>query len=178
MGLIIFSLLWLDQEVPMILLERTQKAFQSIEYASDQDVWGKGEYWATPAELLDRTQGDCEDVAIAKYFLLIKQGIPLKRLRLAYQLLEDGDVHMLLEYHHKPYVYLLDIQTSEVSIATYPHFNRQILSFNHDSFWVNQQRSGPSQPKMRQWRELLLRYHANEDIQHAALHQFLTKKNK
>ncbi|MHA2717904.1 transglutaminase-like cysteine peptidase [Vibrio owensii] len=175
MELILLSLLWLEQEVPVTLLKRSQKAFQSIDYKSDLELWGESEYWATPAELLDKAQGDCEDVAIAKYFLLIEQGVPMDRLRLAYQLLEDGDVHMLLEYHHAPHhTYLLDIQVNNISLATPLHFEQQILSFNNYGLWVNRQLLGDSQSQMKLWREFLERYQTSKANQEIALSKFLS----
>lgn len=48
----------------------------------DNAVWGTEEYWATPREFL-ALGGDCEDFAIAKFMLLLRQGWPEPALRLA-----------------------------------------------------------------------------------------------
>ncbi len=49
---------------------------------------GQKDYWATPEETLRGFKGDCEDIAIAKYFSLLRQGIPLNDcdLRICYWL--------------------------------------------------------------------------------------------
>lgn len=75
----------------------------SIRYASDQQTWGQEEYWATPAETLKRGQGDCEDLAIAKYFTLINMGIPARQLRLTHvKALSSNSAHMVLAYYPSP----------------------------------------------------------------------------
>jgi predicted transglutaminase-like cysteine proteinase len=51
-----------------------QWANERIEYASDWDVYGIPEYWATASETLVRERGDCDDFAILKYVILKKMG--------------------------------------------------------------------------------------------------------
>lgn len=51
-------------------------------YITDQDLWGKSDYWATPKQFVDNS-GDCEDYAIAKYISLKALGWPISNLRLA-----------------------------------------------------------------------------------------------
>ncbi|MBX3622915.1 MAG: transglutaminase-like cysteine peptidase [Rhizobacter sp.] len=41
-----------------------------VEPMSDRVLWGEGDHWQTPAETLALAAGDCEDLAIAKHFLL------------------------------------------------------------------------------------------------------------
>lgn len=35
-----------------------------VDYASDYEVWGISNYWATPYETLQKKSGDCEDISI------------------------------------------------------------------------------------------------------------------
>jgi len=57
-------------------LEIVNHFFNSrIRYASDIEVWGVKDYWATPLEFLCRNAGDCEDFAIAKFFTLKEIGV-------------------------------------------------------------------------------------------------------
>lgn len=77
--------------------------FNHMPRALDKKVWGRKDYWATPDELLRQRRGDCEDVAIAKYFTLRKLGIADSHLRLAYGKIADlqrGTIepHMVLIY--------------------------------------------------------------------------------
>lgn len=173
MELYLLSAALLNIGTQIAQLENVQEIFQSYEYSSDQDLWDKSEYWAIPSELYLKGKGDCEDIALAKYFVLLKQGVPNHKLRLAYKLLKNGRVHMLLEYHHASHVYILDNHTNAVSLASSQYFEQQILSFNHENIWINQQLIGESQPRMKLWRDYLSRYYANEPSQNVALQKFL-----
>ena len=35
-------------------------------FASDAEVWGQTDYWASPLEMLAKGRGDCEDYVIGK----------------------------------------------------------------------------------------------------------------
>lgn len=37
---------------------------RAIVFREDKDVWGQVDYWASPLEMMNRGQGDCEDFAI------------------------------------------------------------------------------------------------------------------
>ena len=45
-------------------------------YDSDENVYGKKDHFATPAESLKNGRGDCDDFAIMKYFSLYYLGVP------------------------------------------------------------------------------------------------------
>jgi predicted transglutaminase-like cysteine proteinase len=55
-----------------------------LRYASDMQTSGEEDHWDTPLEFLTRGSGDCEDFAIAKYFMLLEAGTPPELLRLAF----------------------------------------------------------------------------------------------
>jgi predicted transglutaminase-like cysteine proteinase len=65
------------------LLKRVNDALNRMEYFEDSRLWSLNDYWATPAEFLARRAGDCEDYAIAKYFLLLELGVPAAEMRIA-----------------------------------------------------------------------------------------------
>ena len=79
-----------------------------IVFASDQEIWGQNDYWASPLEMFEKGRGDCEDYVIGKYFSLIAAGMPSSRLRLVYVRAQiggsDGAVqaHMVLAYYATP----------------------------------------------------------------------------
>ncbi|MDG9928907.1 MULTISPECIES: transglutaminase-like cysteine peptidase [unclassified Pseudomonas] len=83
------------------LLERVNRFVnRSVQHGEDQDIWGQADYWATPQETLGRGRGDCEDIAIAKYFGLVRLGVPSERLRLTFvKSLEQQRAHMVLAYY-------------------------------------------------------------------------------
>lgn len=58
-----------------------QKVDFAIRYESDGKTWGASEYWASPAEIVARQAGDCEDFAILKYAVLCHLGVDPERLR-------------------------------------------------------------------------------------------------
>jgi predicted transglutaminase-like cysteine proteinase len=63
----------------LLKVNRTVNSFKAV---TDLENWHRSDYWATPWELLQRGAGDCEDFAIAKYFLLLAHGFPPGELRL------------------------------------------------------------------------------------------------
>lgn len=62
-------------------IETVNAFFNRLSYRTDQQVWNRSDYWATPLEFL-RFSGDCEDYAIAKYTTLAALGVPESRMRL------------------------------------------------------------------------------------------------
>ncbi len=69
-------------------------------YASDEQHYGKKDYWATPTELIATGAGDCEDFALARYASLRQIGIPPEQLQLAY-VKRGEEAHMVLLYREK-----------------------------------------------------------------------------
>jgi predicted transglutaminase-like cysteine proteinase len=77
----------------------------TLRISDDHSLWGHADYWATPEESLARGQGDCEDFAIAKFFLLRALGVEEQRLWLVYAVVRLGAPgsrirreHMVLSY--------------------------------------------------------------------------------
>lgn len=65
-------------------LVEVNRAINALDARTDTDNWHRDDFWATPGELVDRGGGDCEDFAIAKYYLLVAHGFPTDRLRLMF----------------------------------------------------------------------------------------------
>ena len=117
--------------------------------------------WATPAELAARGAGDCEDFAIAKYFALVRAGVPAARLRIVYGRLQvgAGDVwkpHMalvLLPEEGEPIgtAAVLDSVLDEVRpLSRRPDLQIR-LSFNEAGLWAGLDR-GPAAREARRLR--------------------------
>ena len=62
----------------MSLLIEVNDRINQFKYVTDLDNYGEFDYWATPFELISHGGGDCEDYALAKYFLLLESGVPVK----------------------------------------------------------------------------------------------------
>jgi len=133
--------------------------YNRIIYTQDTALWGKKDYWATPEETLRNFKGDCEDIAIAKYFSLLRQGIPSERLRLVYLLLPSTTpkiYHLVLEYHHEDKrVYVLDNRYSQIYQADDVHLDQTIVAFGLYNMWIDGKRIGNSQMRMKKWAALL-----------------------
>lgn len=65
---------------------------RTMTYATDNDTYGKMEYYATPIESMGSllVQGDCEDYAIAKYDLLLRASVDENRILLLMVALKDN----------------------------------------------------------------------------------------
>lgn len=138
-----------------------------IVFRDDTEVWGQADYWASPLETLDKGQGDCEDFAIAKYFSLLAQGMPVQRLRLVYvraQVGGDSVAHMVLAYYARPDAepLILDNLVTSVRPASRRPDLTPVFSFNSDGLWngVGSQSAGDPQARLSRWREVLAKARA------------------
>ncbi|MDR3086411.1 MAG: transglutaminase-like cysteine peptidase, partial [Azoarcus sp.] len=135
-------------------------------YASDMEVWGMEDYWATPLELFGKGEGDCEDFAIAKYVTLLLMDIPVQKLRLVYVRARMGSqtlAHMVLTYFETPTSdpLILDNLTHEVLPATRRPDLSPVFSFNHEGLWMEGEKTRHSADRparrLSNWRRVLQR---------------------
>lgn len=128
-----------SDQAPVARLRTINSAVnQALTYGSDRTVWGTGDYWATPAEILARGRGDCEDYAILKYWLLRDAGFTTDQLQLI--VLRDtrrNVYHAVLAVHLGGARYVLDNLSESVrtdrSFASY----MPIMSFVGDKSYVH-----------------------------------------
>ncbi|MHA6494269.1 transglutaminase-like cysteine peptidase [Pseudomonas borbori] len=143
-----------------VLLERVnQFVNRSVAFASDQDVWGEHDYWATPAQAITRGRGDCEDFAIAKYFGLLQLGVAAEKLRLTYvKDLTRNQAHMVLAYYPSPSAQplILDNLDSRVRIASERRDLLPVYSFNNLGVFLAKAPQQVSQPAnfLARWNDL------------------------
>lgn len=84
-------------------LQTVNAFFNRIPFLPDATHWRVEDYWATPAELTASNGGDCEDYAIAKYFLLKELGVPVERMRITcVKATRINEAHMVLAYYASP----------------------------------------------------------------------------
>jgi predicted transglutaminase-like cysteine proteinase len=133
-----------------------------IVFREDAQVWSEADHWASPLELLDKGQGDCEDYAIAKYFSLLAQGMPVQRLRLVYvraQIGAQAQAHMVLAYYREPNAepLILDNLLGSVRPASRRPDLTPVFSFNSEGLWqgTGAQSAGDPQARLSRWREVL-----------------------
>jgi predicted transglutaminase-like cysteine proteinase len=146
------------------LLAINQFFNRRIRFASDMDVWGQIDYWASPLESLAQGRGDCEDYVIAKYYGLLAAGIPVAQLRLVYVRATlggpGGDVqpHMVLAHYASPGAdpSILDNLVSDIRPASRRRDLEPVFSFNGDGLWqgVGPNRAGDPTARLSRWREV------------------------
>lgn len=145
------------------VLRSVNTFFNRVRFAEDKVHWGQDDYWATPAELIASDGGDCEDYALAKYYLLKELGVPIGRMRITYvKALKLNQAHMVLAYYATLGAEPLILDNLEENIR--PASERPdldpVYSFNDDEVELTQSgRKGvPSQ--LRAWLSLQERLRA------------------
>jgi predicted transglutaminase-like cysteine proteinase len=143
-------------------LERVNRFFNALPFIDDEIHWKKVDYWATPIEFLASEGGDCEDFAIAKYFTLIKLGIPEDRLTLTYvKALRLNKAHMVLTYYPFPGAepLVLDNLIETINPSSQRADLLPVYSLNGAGLWLAKQRGKGkmigSSDRLKRWRELL-----------------------
>ena len=140
--------------------------FNRIPYKTDPAHWKKRDYWATPFEFLGTGAGDCEDYAIAKYFSLIKLGIPEEKLRISYVIYKRlgtkyEEAHMVLSYLHKPNAtpIILDNINKRLVLASKRTDLKPIYSFNASGLWKAQTKGSVKvgSNNLKSWKSLISR---------------------
>lgn len=124
---------------PMAQLRAVNKRLNNATYVVDAVNWGKKDYWAAPAEFLQRF-GDCEDYAIFKYKTLKMLGWAEEDLRIvAVNDLNLKVGHAVLivftEHKSKRTAFLLDNQIKRVVNASFVKHYQPIYSLNQDHWW-------------------------------------------
>ena len=149
-------------------LKNVNDFFNKIKYKRDLAHWGKNDYWAAPFEFMGTGAGDCEDYAIAKYYSLIKLGIPEHKLRITYVKLlrkrtKYEEAHMVLTYYHKknstPIV--LDNVNKKLQLASKRKDLKPIYSFNANGLWQAKNKGKSSikigSNNLKAWQDLMTR---------------------
>ena len=118
-------------------LETVNNFFNRWPYKLDSEIYGLGEYWATPREFMTRS-GDCEDYSIAKYFALRKLGFGADEMRIV--ILMDqirGIGHAVLAIQEGNDTLILDsLSNLLLSHTVYKHYAPQ-YSMNETTRWAH-----------------------------------------
>jgi predicted transglutaminase-like cysteine proteinase len=141
-----------------------------ILFASDAEVWGQQDYWASPLEMLGKGRGDCEDYVIGKYFSLLAVGVPVAKLRLVYVRAQIGgpggvlEAHMVLAYYAEPGAEpaILDNLISDIRPASRRPDLEPVFSFNSEGLWQGTGATTAGDPvaRLSRWREVLAKARA------------------
>ena len=141
--------------------------FNQITYKTDAAHWKQKDYWATPFEFMGTGAGDCEDYAIAKYFSLIKLGIPDDKLRITYVIYKKANsrfeqAHMVLTYYHKTGAepVILDNINRRLELASNRDDFKPVYSFNASGLWQakNKGDTRVGDNNLKSWKNLIGRF--------------------
>jgi predicted transglutaminase-like cysteine proteinase len=141
---------------------------RSVSYATDSQIWGVDDYWATPLETLSLGRGDCEDFAIGKYFSLVQMGVPSEKLRLTFvKALSLNQAHMVLAYYPSQTEQPLILDNLEPRIK--PAAERRdllpVYAFNNHGIFLAkapQQKSAQPPQMLSRWSDVSERVLADE----------------
>ncbi|VAX07956.1 FIGfam010717 [hydrothermal vent metagenome] len=155
----------------MQLLRLVNDFFNQVPFYSDEQIWDKEDYWATPVEMLSIDGADCEDYSIAKYFTLREMGVPVDKLRITYvKAIELNQAHMVLAYYSRPGAepLVLDNLIDRIVPASRRRDLKPVYSFNGEGLWLAKSRGmgkrvGTSK-RISLWEDLTARM-ANEGKQ-------------
>jgi len=117
------------------------------------------DHWQTPKETARLRTGDCEDIAIAKYFECIDQGISIDDLMLVVGR-ERGIMHMVL----KAKQVILNNTRLDTTLC-YDSEIKPLYGFNEKSLWLITKNWTARQvvAPNRKWEELLKRKEAENE---------------
>ena len=126
----------------------------AIRPMSDLAQYGVLDFWSSPLVTFASGAGDCEDYAIAKYFLLKELGVPVSRLRITYvRATRIDEPHMVLAYYSSASAepLILDNLDDFVRSASARKDLIPVYSFNDEDVVLvrNNQRGNVSQ--IRNW---------------------------
>ncbi len=158
------------QQAIEVKLRRVNEFFnRRIEFADDQSVWGKSDFWATPFETMTKGKGDCEDFVIAKYFTLLELDVPDAQLRLIYVRARLGgpssavqQAHMVLAYYPSPDAdpLILDNLITDIRPAGRRSDLAPVFSFNRQGVFTGVAANAPAgggTDRLSAWQDLLQR---------------------
>lgn len=144
-------------------LFEVNRFFNQLAFTSDLALWQQEDYWATPDEFLTQGAGDCEDFSVAKYFSLLRLGVPPERLRLVYVVSKTlQQHHMVVAYYETPGAVplLLDNIKGEILPANQRPDLVPVFSFNGEQLWVSKQGTTTVSDanRLAKWKSLKDRY--------------------
>lgn len=114
-----------------------------LAYRDDVRLWNSGEYWASPAEALEKRAGDCEDYAILKYALLRDVGVRDADMRIV--VLMDTAArqhHAVLAVRHDGAWLILDNRFSRVRFERDLPNYKPLYSVNASGEWSHIPQTG------------------------------------
>lgn len=133
---------------PLRQLDAVNKYFNRIRYGTDTAIYGRRDYWASPAEFIARDFGDCEDYSIAKYTALRALGWSAESLLIVIiRDLKNSIDHAVLAAKFDDQWYVLDNRSHRVLTPSEVPFYQPVYAVNENQLlvfertWTTQQTS-------------------------------------
>jgi predicted transglutaminase-like cysteine proteinase len=119
---------------------------RALRYRRDILVYGKFDYWPSPAEILSKGSGDCEDYVILKMAVLRRLGIPASSMSLVVlQIHGKNAFHAVLSVATNNGILILDnvmdTVRSDKTIADYV----PLFSLSTSRAWIHGKRAGTTE---------------------------------
>ncbi len=134
---------------PHQMLKMVNRYFNKWPHRSDLDIYGVSEYWASLNEFMENS-GDCEDYAIAKYFILLALGFQDSEMRIVAvthstrkapegrQLPEDRQKgHVVLAVYQKTDILILDNLADVILSHNDVQNYSPLYSVNQTTRWIH-----------------------------------------
>jgi predicted transglutaminase-like cysteine proteinase len=133
-GTLIKQLQGKSQEVQM---SSVNNYFNNIKYINDIKLFGKTDYWQTPYEFINKG-GDCEDYAIAKYFMLKRLGFSTDNLKIVINkdINLGGIAHSVLVVNYNNQELMLDNQIKNIAFTNSIFHYIPIYAINEKYWWL------------------------------------------
>lgn len=117
-----------------------------IGYASDRQIYGRLDYWATPSQTLVAGRGDCEDYAILKMAALKAAGIPVSSMSLVVLRDRERDLfHAILAVATDKGHFILDNAHDTVLLDSDVSRYQPLFSMSRDRYWLHGTRRSEGQ---------------------------------
>lgn len=114
------------------IIEINASVNSSIMPRTDKEIWGTAEYWSYPT-----SEGDCEDFALLKQYMLERAGLPRSALLMTVVRQRNGDGHAVLTVRTDRGDFILDNLEEKVldwKETPYRYLKRQ--SEENSARWV------------------------------------------
>ena len=142
-------------------LRQVNDFFNQLPWLSDDEHWGKRDYWATPLEMMGTNGGDCEDFSVAKFITLVHMGVEPKKLRITYvRAPRLRQPHMVLAYYSTPNAQplILDNLIPEIKPGAQRRDLIPVYSFNTSGLWATKADGGTrrlgASARLSAWRDV------------------------
>ncbi len=119
----------------LTLIKEINARMNKAKYITDNNNWGKKDFWATPGEFMAKF-GDCEDYAIIKYLSLRMLGFKETEVRVvAVKDLNLKVGHAILVAFVDGKAYVLDNQIKQVVEASTVRHYQPVFSISYKTWW-------------------------------------------